>query len=119
MSSPSQPTPPPGMTAGMPPGPPLAKPPAGAPTQGGPPGAMPPGMRPGMPQKMMSAKPYIGRALRLLSEHKALTAVTMLLSLLVPLFPLVVSVAFASIFQILGQFAAPLPPGARNAAAPV
>jgi ATP-binding cassette subfamily B protein len=80
---------------------------------------MPPGMRPGMPQKMMSAKPYIGRALRLLGEHKALTAVTMLLSLLVTLFPFVVSVAFASIFQILGQFAAPLPPGARTAYAPV
>jgi ABC-type multidrug transport system fused ATPase/permease subunit len=73
-------------------------------------------MKPGMPQKMMSARPYIGRALRLLAEHKALTAVTMLLSLMVTLFPFVVSVAFASIFQILGQFAAPLPPGARNVA---
>jgi hypothetical protein len=71
-------------------------------------------MKPGMPPKMMSAKPYIGRALRLLGEHKALTAVTMLLSMMVTLLPFVVSVAFASIFQILGQFAAPLPPGARN-----
>ncbi|HEV7843801.1 MAG TPA: ABC transporter ATP-binding protein, partial [Pyrinomonadaceae bacterium] len=117
MSSPSQPTPPPGMTAGLPPGPPLGKPaaPAGAPPVSGTPGAMPPGRTPGMPSRMMSARPYIGRALRLLGEHKALTAITMLLSLMVTLFPFVVSVAFASIFQILGQFAAPLPPGARNA----
>ncbi|HYO92421.1 MAG TPA: ABC transporter ATP-binding protein [Pyrinomonadaceae bacterium] len=114
MSSPSQPTPPPGMTAGLPPGPPLGSPPAAAGPQPSKPGAMPPGMKPGMPPKMMSAKPYIGRALRLLAEHKSLTAVTMLLSLMVTLFPFVVSVAFASIFQILGQFAAPLPPGARN-----
>ncbi|HEX8748584.1 MAG TPA: ABC transporter ATP-binding protein [Pyrinomonadaceae bacterium] len=114
MSSPSQPTPPPGMTAGLPPGPPLGKPPATAGAQAPAPGAMPPGMKPGMPPKMMSARPYIGRALRLLGEHKSLTAVTMLLSLMVTLFPFVVSVAFAAIFQILGQFAAPLPPGARN-----
>jgi ATP-binding cassette, subfamily B, bacterial len=115
MSSPSQPTPPPGMTAGMPPGPPLGKPAATAGAQPPAPGAVPPGMKPGMPQKMLSARPYIGRALRLLGEHKALTAVTMLLSLMVTLFPFVVSVAFASIFQILGQFAAPLPPGAGAA----
>jgi ABC-type multidrug transport system fused ATPase/permease subunit len=73
-----------------------------------------PGMRPGGPPKMMSARPYIGRALRLLGEHKALTAVTMLLSMVVTLLPFVVSIAFAAIFQILGQYAAPLPPGARN-----
>jgi ATP-binding cassette subfamily B protein len=109
------------MTAGMPPGPPLGKTPqmAGGPPAGGPGGAMPQGARrPGMPPgKMMSARPYIGRALRLLGEHKAFTAVTMLLSLMVTLFPFVVSIAFASIFQILGQFAAPLPVGARNPSA--
>ena len=113
MSSPSQPTPPPGMTAGMPPGPPLGKTP---PTPGAPPAGPMPGMKPGSPHKMMSARPYIGRALRLLADHKALTGITMLLSLMVTLFPFVVSVAFAAIFQILGQFAAPLPPGARGAA---
>ena len=115
MSSP--PTPPPGMTAGMPPGPPLGTPPAGAP---------PPGMqaargpmgRPGMPHKMMSARPYIGRAIKLLGNHKSLTAVTMLLSLLVTLFPFVVSVAFSSIFQILGPLAGPKPPGASATSVP-
>jgi ATP-binding cassette, subfamily B, bacterial len=120
MSSPSQPTPPPGMTAGMPPGPPLGgqsptPPPPGAPSRqaGGPP---PGAMKGGMPPKMLSARPYIGRALRLLSEHKALTAVTMLLSLVVTLLPFVVSVAFSAIFQILGQMAGPQ--GARAAANP-
>ncbi len=113
MSNPSQPAPPPGMTAGLPSGPPLGKPPVagGGPPPVGPPGAV---MKQGGPHKMMSARPYIGRALRLLGEHKALTAVTMLLSLMVTLFPFVVSVAFASIFQILGQFAAPVPAGVRT-----
>src|SRR5437764_12910061 len=106
MSSPSQPTPPPGMTAGLPPGPPLGNVPApsGATPAAGPPGASP-ALRHGMPNKMMSARPYIGRALRLLADHKALTAVTMILSLLVTLFPFVVSIAFSSIFQIAGRLA--------------
>ncbi|MGB7923656.1 MAG: ABC transporter ATP-binding protein [Pyrinomonadaceae bacterium] len=117
MSSP--PSPPPGMTAGMPPGPPLGKPPAGAPPSGMPPmGGPMGGGRPGKPPKMMSARPYIGRAVRLLGNHKALTAVTMLLSLLVTLFPFVVSVAFSSIFQILGPLAGPKPPGAAGTNAP-
>jgi ATP-binding cassette, subfamily B, bacterial len=120
MSNP--PSPPPGMTAGLPPGPPLANPPSGAPpAAGSPPGPTPPpgaGVRPGgkhgMPAGMMSARPYLGRALKLLAKHKSLTAVTMLLSLLVTLFPFVVSVAFASIFQILGPLAGPKPPGANT-----
>lgn len=118
------PSPPPGMTAGLPPGPPLANPPSGAPPQGAPPvGAPPPGMplRPGakhgMPPGMMSARPYLGRAIRLLGNHKALTALTMFLSLLVTLFPFVVSVAFSSIFQILGPLAGPKPPGMSAAPA--
>ncbi len=114
MSNP--PSPPPGMTAGMPPGPPLAqgKQPAG----GMPP---PPGMpmgKPGMPHKKMSARPYIGRALRLLGKHKLLTSLVMLLSLLVTLFPFIVSVAFSGIFQILGPQAGPKPPGAQGTSAP-
>ena len=54
----------------------------------------------------MSARPYIGRALRLLGKHKALTAVSMFISLLITIFPFVVSIAFAAIFQILGPLAA-------------
>jgi ATP-binding cassette subfamily B protein len=115
MSSP--PTPPPGMTAGMPPGPPLGKPPAGAPPSGMPPVGGPMG-KPGMPHKMMSARPYIGRAIKLLGKHKSLTAITMLLSLLVTLFPFIVSIAFSAIFQILGMLAAPKPPGAQGANLP-
>lgn len=99
MSSPL--TSPPGMTAGTP---------SGAPS---PSGATPAG-RPGMPYKMMSARPYISRALRLLGEHKSLTAVTMLLSLLVTLFPFVVSVAFSAVFQILGPLAVQIPSDASG-----
>ena len=115
MSSP--PTPPPGMTAGMPPGPPLGKPPAGAPPSGMPPVGAPAGSARRSP-KMMSARPYIGRAIRLLAEHKGLTAITMLLSLMVTLFPFVVSIAFSSIFQILGPLAGPKPPGAQGTSVP-
>lgn len=63
---------------------------------------------------MMSARPYIGRALSLLREHKSLTAVTMLLSLLITLLPFVVSVAFSAIFQILGPLAVHMPSDASG-----
>jgi ATP-binding cassette subfamily B protein len=66
----------------------------------------------------MSARPYLGRAIRLLANHKLLTAITMLLSLMVTLFPFVVSIAFSSIFQILGLLAAPKPPGMAGTTAP-
>src|SRR5918911_541702 len=115
MSNP--PSPPPGMTAGLPPGPPLGRPPAGAPPAGMPPPGAPMG-KPARSPKMMSARPYIGRAIRLLAEHKSLTAITMLLSLMVTLFPFVVSIAFSSIFQILGLLAAPKPPGMAGTTAP-
>ncbi len=53
----------------------------------------------------MSARPYLGRALKLLGAQKGLTALSMSLSLLVTIAPFVVSVAFAAIFQILGPLA--------------
>ncbi len=115
MSSP--PKPPPGM-----PGHGAPSPPQGPPIPGG--GSPPPGMptsgpgRPGMSSKKMSARPYIGRALRLLGNHKALTAGVMFLSLLVTLFPFVVSVAFSGIFQILGPRAGPKPLGMSGATSP-
>jgi len=93
MSSIVPPTPPSGTTAGMP----------GA-------TVLPPGATPGKPgasSKTLSARPYIGRAIRLLGGHKLLTATTMILSLLVTLFPFIVSIAFSSIFQILGPLAGP------------
>ncbi|HYJ47330.1 MAG TPA: ABC transporter ATP-binding protein [Pyrinomonadaceae bacterium] len=58
----------------------------------------------GKPPKM-SARPFVRRSLKLLVEHKSLTAMTVVLSLLVTLLPFVVSVAFAAIFQILGPVA--------------
>ena len=67
--------------------------------------------KPGIPHKMMSARPYIGRALKLLGRQKGLTTIAMLISLFVTLFPFIVSIAFSAIFQILGQFAAPRPAG--------
>src|SRR3954466_1922098 len=60
-----------------------------------------PGVEGGKPPKM-SARPFVGRALRLLAEQKPLTTITVLLSLLVTLFPFVVSVALAAISQPLG-----------------
>src|SRR3954469_21014898 len=75
---------------------PLRSPPTGVPSA--------PNVTGGKPPKM-SARPFVGRALRLLVEHKPLTAIMVLLSLLVTLFPFVVSVAFAAIFQILGPVA--------------
>ena len=53
----------------------------------------------------MSARPYVGRALRLFSHYKLLTIASLLLSLIVTLFPFIVSVAFAALFQILGPLA--------------
>jgi ATP-binding cassette subfamily B protein len=66
--------------------------------------AAPPGKL-SAPPKRMSARPLLGRVIRLLGEYKLLTASTMLLSLLVTLFPFIVSIAFAAIFQILGPIA--------------
>jgi ATP-binding cassette subfamily B protein len=63
--------------------------------------------KPDTAPKTLSARPYIGRAIRLLGGHKLLTATTMILSLLVTLFPFIVSIAFSSIFQILGPLAGP------------
>lgn len=93
MSNTDAPPPPPDMDHGMPPGATAGEP--------------PPGMifgEPGEPPAM-SARPYIGRALKLLGNHKSLTATTMILSLLVTLFPFIASVAFAAIFQVLGPLA--------------
>lgn len=58
----------------------------------------------------MSARPHIGRALKLLGEQKSLTTVTVILSLLVTLFPFIVSIAFAAIFQVLGTLTRPRTP---------
>jgi ATP-binding cassette, subfamily B, bacterial len=94
MSNPAAPPPPPGVADAIPPG-----------AQGEPPPEMMFG-EPGAPP-VMSARPYIGRALKMLGQHKSLTATTMILSLLVTLFPFIASIAFAAIFQVLGPVAGP------------
>src|SRR3954469_18751524 len=74
-----------------------------------------PGVEGGKPPKM-SARPFVGRALGLLAEQKPLTTITVLLSLLVTLFPFVVSAAFAPIFKFPGPVAGTKAPGAAPAA---
>jgi ATP-binding cassette subfamily B protein len=57
-----------------------------------------------MPPKM-SARPYIMRALKLLSNHKALVLLTVLLSLTATLLPFVYSAAFGPLIELLGRIA--------------
>jgi ABC-type multidrug transport system fused ATPase/permease subunit len=79
------------------------------------------GVGPAMPFARMSARPYLGRILKRLKPHKLLTALCVALSLMVTLFPFIVSIAFAAIFQILGpqtalKHQASLPVGGDEAA---
>jgi ATP-binding cassette, subfamily B, bacterial len=67
-------------------------------------GMPPPGMM-GEDSFEMSARPYIGRALKLLSHHKTDAVGAMLLLLVVSLAPFLVSASFGPIIQILGESA--------------
>jgi ABC-type multidrug transport system fused ATPase/permease subunit len=51
----------------------------------------------------MSARPYLGRATKLLGSHKALVAASMLLSLIITLLPFVAAIAFGSLIKTLGD----------------
>jgi len=112
MSSPK--TPPPG------PGSPLAAlPPDGLPAGGLPPDALPPGAIPeglseGLPMPgpdsgpirmkempRMNARPYLGRALKLLKGHKAIVALSLTLSLIMCLLPFVAAAAMGPLFSLL------------------
>ena len=89
---------------------------------GGLPGAVPPGALPelsdGKPPGPMSgkirmkemprmnARPYIGRALRLLGGHKAVVALSLSLSLVIFLLPFVAAAAFGPLIKLFGQAAA-------------
>jgi ATP-binding cassette subfamily B protein len=57
-----------------------------------------------MPPKM-SARPYLKRALKLLSNHKTLVVSTVLLSFAAALFPFVSSAAFGPLVELLGRVA--------------
>ena len=51
----------------------------------------------------MNARPYLGRATRLLGSHKAIVAASMLLSLIITLLPFIAAVAFGSLIKTLGD----------------
>lgn len=77
------------------------------PNEGGPPGPGGPFPPDGMegPPPEMSARPYLRRALKLLSRHKLTIAVSAFLLLLSSLAPFLVSAAFGPLIQILGEAA--------------
>lgn len=62
----------------------------------------------GMPPEM-SARPLIGRALGLLSNHKALVGLTLLLSLVATLLPFIYSAAFGPLVELMGRTAVEQP----------
>ncbi|HEX7998283.1 MAG TPA: ABC transporter ATP-binding protein [Pyrinomonadaceae bacterium] len=107
-SAPKPPDMPPGMPTGKPLNAPNGPMPAGKPVAGPPPGAMPPGAMMGMPMPAgkLSARPYIKRALGLLSHHKGIVALSILMALLTTLIPFVYSAAFGPLMAILGGVAA-------------
>jgi len=74
-------------------------PPGGAMPQGG---AVPEEM---MKPKKKSARPYIGRSLKLLGEHKGAVIFTTVLTLLGALTPFLVSASFGPLVEILGNAA--------------
>lgn len=76
-------------------------------------GGMPVDGLPGAPEGMpfgemppqMSARPYLRRAIKLLSNHKMLVVSTVLLSFAAALFPFVSSAAFGPLVELLGRVA--------------
>src|SRR5215831_10586705 len=54
----------------------------------------------------MKAGPYIKRAIKLLSAHKAMVAVSLVLSLIMCLLPFVAAAAIGPLFKLFGQAAA-------------
>lgn len=120
MSSSQTPPPGSGQPGGLPPGglPPGGLPPGGVPPGGLPPGGLPDGLPPlpegGPPipgpdsgtirmkeMPRMNARPYLGRALKLLSGHKAIVAVSLMFSLIMCLLPFVAAAAIGPLFTLL------------------
>ena len=116
MSDPAKPLP--GFPAAMPTG--HA---AGERVEGLPPDALPPGGLPKLPEgappmpgpgegkirmktmPRMKAGPYLKRALKLLSGHKAIVALSLTLSLIMCLLPFVAAAAIGPLFKLFGQAA--------------
>lgn len=121
MSSSKTPPPGPGQPIGelqpdaLPPG---ALPPGALPPDALPPGAIPEGFSgelPPMPgpggnirmkeMPRMNARPYIKRAFKLLSEHKAMVVLSLLLSLVMFLLPFLAAAAFGPLIKLFGDVA--------------
>src|SRR5882672_5853220 len=93
-------------------------PPGAIPPEGLPPGGLPdlPTGEPPMPgadggkirmktMPKMSARPFLGRALKLLGAHKAMVALSLLLSLIMFLLPFLAAAAFGPLIKLFGDAA--------------
>ncbi len=111
-------TPPPGAPDAMP-----GKMRSGQPIEGLPPEGLPPGGLPDLPageppipgpdggkirmktMPRMNARPYLKRAFKLLGSHKAMVALSLLLSLIMFLLPFVAAAAFGPLIKLFGDVA--------------
>src|SRR5437870_597619 len=111
-------TPPPGAPGAMP-----GKMRSGQPIEGLPPEGLPPGGLPDLPageppipgpdggkirmktMPRMNARPYLKRAFKLLGSHKAMVALSLLLSLIMFLLPFLAAAAFGPLIKLFGDVA--------------
>src|SRR5712671_4552191 len=111
-------TPPPGAPDAMPGKMRSGEPIEGLPSDGLPPGGLPdlPSGEPTMPDPdggkirmktmpRMNARPYLKRAFKLLGEHKAMVALSLLLSLIMFLLPFLAAAAFGPLIKLFGDVA--------------
>jgi len=111
-------TPPPGAPDAMPGKMRSGQPIEGLPSDGLPPGGLPdlPSGEPPMPgadggkirmktMPRMNARPYLKRAFKLLGEHKAMVALSLLLSLIMFLLPFLAAAAFGPLIKLFGDVA--------------
>jgi ATP-binding cassette subfamily B protein len=62
-----------------------------------------PEIEPEIAFQKMNARPYLGRATKLLGSHKAIVGASVLLSLIITLLPFVAAIAFGSLVKTLGD----------------
>src|SRR6266436_1964143 len=111
-------TPPPGAPDAMPGKMRSGQPIEGLPSDGLPPGGLPdlPSGEPPMPgpdggkirmktMPRMNARPYLKRSFKLLGEHKAMVALSLLLSLIMFLLPFLAAAAFGPLIKLFGDVA--------------
>lgn len=97
--------------------PPDGRPGDAIPSDAIPPGALPEGLAGGPPMPgpgsnirmkvmpKMNARPYLGRAIKLLNGHKAIVALSLTLSLIMCLLPFVAAAAMGPLFKLLAKAA--------------